>query len=136
MVPLWVVYAFIGFLGYFLVNFLFKFVSSENPLMVSMVLYGSAALSMFLLLLNKMNFSITTRSLIIAILIGISSVIATVFGLKSIKLSPNPGYSAAIYSANFVLLTIVSVFVFGSSLTVTKFLGVLATLLGLILLSI
>lgn len=134
--PLWVIYALIGFVGYFFVNFLFKFVSSENPLLVSMILYGAAAISMFLLLITKMDFSISTRSLIIAILIGICSVTATVFGIKSIKLSPNPGYSAAIYSANFVLLTIASVFVFDASLTITKFLGVLATLLGLILLSI
>lgn len=136
MIETWVIYAFMGFIGYFFVNFLFKFVSSENPFMISLVLYGAAAVSMFLISATKMDFSITTRSLIIAILIGICSVIGTVFGLKSIKLAPNPGYSAAIYSANFVLLTIISIFAFGSSLTITKFMGVLATLLGLILLSI
>ncbi len=132
----WVIYALIAFIGYFFVNFLFRFVSSENPLLISMILYGTAGIVMFIILASKMDFSIPIRSVIISILIGICSVIATVFALKSIKLSPNPGYSSAIYSANFVLLTIVSFFVFGSSLTLTKFLGVLATLFGLILLSI
>lgn len=136
MVGNWLVYAFVAFLGYFFVNFLFKFVSSENPFLISLFLYGAAAATMFLILAPKMDFSINTRSIIIAVLIGICSVTATVFALKSIKLAPNPGYSVAVYSANFLLLTIVSVFVFGSSLTTIKFLGVLATLIGLILLSI
>ena len=136
MIETWVIYAFVGFIGYFFVNFLFKFVSSENPFLISLILYGAAAGSMFLVLAPKMEFSITTRSLIIAVLIGICSVTATVFAIKSINLAPNPGYSVTIYSAGFVLLAIVSVFVFKSSLTVTKILGVLATFLGLILLSI
>jgi hypothetical protein len=132
----WVVYAFIGFAGYFLVNFLMKFVASENPLLISLVLYGAATIAMLAIVAPKMDFSLSGRSVFIAILIGIFSVIATIFALKSISLSPNPGYSVAIYSANFVLLSLVSVFAFHSSLTFAKFMGILAVIIGLILLSI
>ena len=136
MVATWVIYALIAFVGYFFVNFLFKFVASEDAKVVSLILYAAAAISMLVILMPKMNFSISTRAIIIAILIGICSVTATVFAIKSINLSPNPGYISAIYSANFVLLAIVSIFVFKSSLTYTKVLGILATFAGLILLCI
>ncbi len=136
MVETWVIYAFIGFIGYFFVNFLFKFVSSENPLMISLILYGTAAISMLVLLAPKMQFALSTKAIIIAAIIGISSVVATVFALKSIALAPNPGYSGAIYSANFVLVTLISVLVFGSSLSLVKFIGVAAVFIGLVLLSL
>ncbi len=135
MVETWVIYAFIGFLGYFFVNFLFKYVSSENPLLVSLILYGAAALSMLLFLVPQMQFSISMKAVLIAIIIGICSVTATVFALKSIELAPNPGYSGAIYSANFVLVTLISVLVFGSSLNLPQFMGVIAVFVGLVLLS-
>jgi len=136
MIETWVIYAFIAFIGYFFTALLMKFVSSENPFLICLILYGTASVLMFLILAPKMEFSITARTLIIAVFIGIFSVMATVFVIKSINLAPNPGYSVAIFSSNFVLLTIVSVFVFGSSLTFVKVLGILATLIGLVLLSI
>ena len=91
---------------------------------------------MLVLLAPKMQFSISTKSIIIAVIIGISSVVATVFALKSVELAPNPGYSGAIYSANFVLVTLISVLVFGSSLSVVKLIGVVAVFVGLVLLSL
>lgn len=136
MVETWIIYAFIGFIGYFFVNFLFKFVSSENPLMISLILYGTAAISMLVLLAPKMQFSLSTKAIIIAVIIGISSVTATVFALKSIAIAPNPGYSGAIYSANFVLVTLISVLVFDSSLNFPQLIGVIAVFVGLVLLSL
>ncbi len=135
MIETWVLYAFVACIGYFIVNLMFRFVSSENAFMISLILYGVAAVSMFLILAPKMEFTVTMHSFTIAALIGVCSGMSTVFAIKSINLAPNPGYSVAIYSANFVLLSIVSIFVFNSPLTATKFLGVLATLIGLILLS-
>jgi|SRR3989344_6214270 len=136
MVDLWVIYAFAGFLAYFFVNFFFKFISSENPIVASMIVYGAAAIVMLVLALQKMDFSINAKSALIAALAGFASVTGTIFALKSMQLAPNPGYSTAIFSANFVLLTIVSIFFFGSELTLIKGLGLLATLIGLVLLSI
>ncbi len=61
---------------------------------------------------------------------------ATVFALKSIKIAPNPGYSVAIYSANFVLLAVISVLVFKSELNLIKFIGIMSILVGIVLLSV
>lgn len=136
MVEPWVLYAFIAFLGYFSVNFLFKFVSNENPLMVSMIFYGFGALAMLALIAPKKDFSINSRTLLIALLIGLCSVTATIYALKSIKLAPNPGYSVAIYSSNFVLVAIVSLLVLHSEVSLKKILGIISALIGLLLLSI
>lgn len=132
----WVIYAFVGFIAYFFTNFLFKFVASENPLVVALILYAAAAISMLVILLPKMDFAIGGRSIAIAALIGIASVVGTVFAIKSINLAPNPGYSTAIFSANFVLLTIVSVWAFGSSLSLVQGAGVALTFVGLLLISL
>jgi len=136
MAETWIVYAFIALVGYFLVNFLFKFVAGDNPFLISMILYGAASACMFLILAPKMEFSISATSTIIAVLIGICSVGATVFALKSMSIAPNPGYTVTIYSANFLLLAIVSVVVFKSELTTQKLAGIAATLIGLLLLSL
>jgi len=134
----WVLYAFLGFAGYFFVNLLFKFVSSDNAFLVSLILYATAAAAMLLLLAPKggAGFAISYSSAAIAAAIGLASVTATVFALKSVEAAPNPGYSAAIYSANFVLVAFVSVLVFGAPLTGMKFLGILATFAGLALISL
>lgn len=136
MIEKWIIYAFIGFLGYFFVNLLFKYVSTDNPLLVGFILYGTAGIAALIFLIPKMDFSISLKSILIAAAIGICSLTATIFAIKSIKLAPNPGYSVAIFSANFVLLTIISIWIFNAPLTLSKGIGVFATFIGLILLSI
>ena len=136
MLETWVIYALIAFMGYFFVNLIMRMVSSENPLVVTLVFYATATLALLLFLAARKEFSISTRGVALSMVIGIFSIVATVFFVKSISIAPNPGYTAALSSANFVLLAIVSVFVFRSPLTPLKFLGIVATLIGLILLTI
>ncbi len=138
MISLWVLYAFVALIGYFLVNFLLKVVSNENPFVVSLILYASAVAAMLAVILpsSDISMAISRKSAIIACLIGLFSVGATVFALKSVEIAPNPGYSVAIYSAGFVFVAIASVFVFGSEFTMTKFAGVLAVLAGMVLLAL
>jgi len=137
-IELWAVYAFVGFFGYFFVNLLLKYVSNESPYLVSLVLYSSAATAMAVILVpkGKAAFFMPLKPLAVSAAIGVFSVVATVYAVKSVKLSPNPGYSAAIYSANFVLVAIASFVLFGSELSLKKIIGIFATLAGLVLLSI
>ena len=130
------IYAFLAFLGYLFVNLGMKFVSGENPYLVSLVLYFVAGISMFVVLLQKFEFSIAPKSIMIAALMGLFSLGATVFALKAMKTTSNPGYVVAIFSANFVVLSIISVFIFGSSLSLKGLIGVIAIFIGLMLLSI
>lgn len=138
MISPWVLYAFVALIGYFFVNFLLKVVSNDNPFVVSLILYASAAAAMLAVILPSSDISMTIsrKSAMIAAFIGLSSVAGTIFALKSVEIAPNPGYSVAIYSAGFVLVTIASVFAFGSELTLTKFAGVIAIFAGLVLLAL
>jgi uncharacterized membrane protein len=136
MIELWVLYSLVAFLGYFLINFFLKVLASENPFMVTLLVYAAAAVAMFIVLLPKMEFSIDFRPALIAIILGVLSAFTTVVALKALDIAPNPGYAVSIYSANFVLLAIVSVFAFGSSFNLMKFIGVLLTFAGMIMLSI
>lgn len=136
MFETWVIFAFVSLLGYTLVNLLYKPISKENPLLMAFIIYGSATIIILILLFIQGNFSISSKSTAIAIIIGLSSAFATIFAIKSINLAPNPGYSVAIYSASFVFIAVASVFLFSSTLTIKKVIGILATLIGLILLSI
>ncbi len=133
---LWIIYAFLAFLGYLFVNLGMKFVSVENPYLVSLILYFAAGIAMLAVLLPKFQFSIAPKSIAIAAVMGLFSVGATVFALKAMKTAPNPGYVAAIFSANFVVLSIISVFIFGSTLSLKGILGAIAVFVGLLLLSI
>lgn len=133
---LWIIYAFLAFLGYLFVNIGMKFVSVENPYLVSLILYFSAGIVMLIVLLQKFEFSIAPKSIAISAVMGLFSVGATVFALKAMKMTSNPGYVAAIFSANFVVLSIISVFIFGSSLSLKGIAGVIAVFVGLLLLSI
>ena len=135
---LWAIYAFVALIGFFLVNFLFKVVSHENPLVVSLILYSSAVLTMLALILpsSDISMAISKKSAIVAAFIGLFSVGATIFALKSVEIAPNPGYSVAIYSAGFVFVVVASVFAFGSEITMTKFVGILAVFAGMVLLAL
>ena len=132
----WIIYAFLAFLGYLFVNLGMKFVSVENPYLVSLILYFAAGIAMLVVLLPKFQFSIPIKSIAIATVMGLFSVTATIFALKAMKTSPNPGYVSAIFSAKFVVLSIISVFIFYTALSLKGILGVIAVFVGLLLLSI
>lgn len=133
---LWLIYSFIAFLGYLFVNLGMKFVSAENPYVVSLILYSSATVAMLFMALEKAQFSAAPKSIAISAAMGLFSVGATVFALKAMKIAPNPGYVATIFSANFVVLTIISVIFLGTALDWKGIVGTLLIFAGLALLSI
>ncbi len=132
----WVIFALISFLAYFFVNLLMKFLSHENPYLVSLQLYLASALFMFFFMGRNFKIKLDKKSIWICIATGISSMIATIFSLKALSTAPNPGYAVAIFSSSYVLIAIISPFVFKSSLDSRKVIGIIATLIGLVLLSV
>jgi uncharacterized membrane protein len=76
------------------------------------------------------------KTIFLSVLVGISSVLGSLFAILSIRHAPNPGYSVAIYSANFVLLALTSILFFRSELTIPKLLGMLSIIFGIFLLSL
>lgn len=134
----WVINAFGALVAFFFVGFLFKAVSKENPYLMSVVLYAVAAVAAGCVIVfgSQGLARPSLRSIVIAGLIGLASLTGTIFSLRSIATAPNPGYTIAIYSAFFVPVAIASYFVFGSSLGWQQFLGIVAVLIGLVLLSL
>lgn len=133
---LWIIYSVIAFLGYLFVNLGMKFVSAENPYVISLILYFSATIAMLFMALQKAQFSAPPKSIAISAAMGLCSVGATVFALKAMKIAPNPGYVTAIFSANFVVLTIISVIFLGAAIDLKGIIGTIAIFAGLALLSI
>lgn len=58
------------------------------------------------------------------------------YGAKSLQVAPNPGYTVAILSLQIVLVTIVSVFWFDSTISLSKVVGILFMLIGGLLLAL
>ena len=56
------------------------------------------------------------------------------FSVKAYETAPNPGYAAAITAASVIILTLFSVFAFGSELTPMRGLGVALSVVGVVIL--
>ena len=88
-------------------------------------------------LINKNNFIITeNKTFALLILVGIFSFLGNLFLTKSMLLAKNPGYTNAISSANVVLVTTFAYFLFKSEITITKLIGIIITLTGVIIVAL
>lgn len=70
--------------------------------------------------------------LIVVLTAGIFSVIANIGIFEGVRRSPNPGYSIAITNNTTFLIAFFSVLIFGSSLNILKFLGMLFIAIGIL----
>jgi len=70
------------------------------------------------------------------VLAAVFSFIANLSEVKAIKLAPNTGYVQAVRSANMIPTLFLSVWLFNSSISILKFLGVLVIVSGLMILII
>ena len=65
--------------------------------------------------------------------IGVIAYVANVLQYRSIGLSPNPGYPAAIIGSQVIVVSLLSFFIFKSVLTTRKFVGILLCSAGMVL---
>jgi drug/metabolite transporter (DMT)-like permease len=72
----------------------------------------------------------------IVFLASIFSLVAGIFNVKGIALSPNPGYHDAIRNSRILFATLISVPLLGAAMDKKKFLGVLIILIGMAILVI
>ena len=64
------------------------------------------------------------------------SYVGNIFHLKSIELAPNPGYPTAILGLQIVIISLISLFLFGSKITLTKGIGIGFAAIAIILLAL
>ena len=86
-------------------------------------------------LYKKSSFKIDKGSLVWFLVLSIVAFVANYFSIIALKLAPNPGYVRAIQSANIVLITVSSIFLFGSTISIKAILGIMLILGGLYLLT-
>ena len=67
---------------------------------------------------------------------GISAGVASLLLAKSFELSPNPGYSMAVFSMQSVLTAVSSYFLHNATISIPKVIGMLVAIFGVITLSI
>lgn len=66
---------------------------------------------------------------------GLSAGVASLLLAKSFDISPNPGYSMAVFRMQSVLTTIASYFLYGAPISISKTMGMLVAICGVITLS-
>jgi drug/metabolite transporter (DMT)-like permease len=86
-------------------------------------------------LYKKSSFKISTDSLVWFLVLSIVAFVANYFSIIALKLAPNPGYVRAIQSANIIIITVSSIFLFGSTISIKMILGIMLILGGLYLLT-
>ncbi len=98
-----------------------------------LALFG--ALIAFLYIVGaKEGFSISKWAIILLVVAAVFSFLGNVFLLNSINISSNPGYPLAVSGVHILLVAVISIFVFKSEFTLTKGIGVILAVLGIILL--
>lgn len=83
---------------------------------------------------KKISIDLSKEKWIYLILIGIFSALFNYYMNVGYKYSPNPGYVNAINASSITFVTLLSVFLFKDEFSFRKFVGVIGTTIGLILL--
>ena len=104
-----------------------------SGLLVVYVAYSIYDFQEFKGLLNQDNLYVF---LFWGFLVGTTSMAANISQIKAMDKSPNPGYVMAIFSANAILIMILSLLFFKAPITWLKFAGILIVLVGLFVLLI
>lgn len=94
---------------------------------------AAVALLAFLVFSGK-PLAVSQNVFLILLAAGLFSAVGNVFLFSSIASSPNPGYADAVAASRIVLLSIASIFLFGSGISLTGVIGVILVFAGVALL--
>ncbi len=102
-----------------------------------LILYMWGIASIILLgyhLFSKQSLAISKPLIMIVIFAALTALAGNYFLNKAVYESPNPGYATAVASLQILIVVISSFFIFGSDLTIQKFIGAMLVLVGVFLL--
>jgi drug/metabolite transporter (DMT)-like permease len=117
---------------------LIKHVNSNGitiPIIMFFLYLVGAVTTVFYSYVNNYKFFEFSKLTIFLILIGLFSTIGMLTQIRAINLAPNAGYAVAIISAQTIVTALGAYLIFGASLSVMKFTGILVTLLGVFIIS-
>lgn len=135
MFPNWVYLSLVSLVGFGVVNAGFKYVSGDDPVEAAFFIYFSAAAATLLVVLATDRSLPSGTTPVTASVLGLFSLVATVAAIYAVRSAPNPGYVAAIFSTNVVLVALVSVPLFGSRLEPENVAGIVLAVVAIFLIT-
>ena len=139
MIMNWVACSFISMISFSAMMLLFKKLTETNmlPGVINFYFFLFSTVAIFLFnVIRGTKLELPSNSIYIFVLTALIAVAANFFSISAMKLAPNPGYAKAIQSFDVSIITIASVFLFGSQITIAKAAGIVFSVLGLMLLSL
>lgn len=135
----WVTYSFISMVSFASMMLLFKKLTETTmlPEVINFYFFLFSTIAFLIFnLVRRTKVELPSNSIYIFILAALIAISANYFSISAIKTAANPGYSKAIQAFDVVIVTISSIFLFGSPITMIKAAGIVLSVCGLILLSL
>lgn len=133
----WIVFSVFAFFCYGLLSLSAKYFFEQGINVIIFLVFLSTVVSLLIIIEIRVK-RISAQSVkshpILLLLIGISSLAFNFFHFEALKSAPNIGYVNAINAGSISLVTILSVFLLKDEFSAKKFVGVIGTTLGLIIL--
>lgn len=133
----WMIYSFIALLSFAAVGILYKIIrvsSLELYFLISII--SGAILGAILGIQGKEIEIEELNTIILLVLLGVFMTIGQVFGIKAIKaFERNPGIVVFLMNLNFILVYILSIFIFGVRPSFKELIGVMLAVLSFFLMT-
>lgn len=113
-----------------------KLAAFGAPLSLLSVSIGTGICCVIHLIANRMPFQIPLSAALWFTAASVLSYVGNYFQLRAINEGPNPGFATAIVGCQSIILMVASFYLFGSDLSVTKVVGVLLCVAGVVVLSL
>lgn len=85
---------------------------------------------------KKVPLQLSTAMILFLLLAAVFSFIGNYFQVKSYNESPNPGYASTLVATQLILITVFSIFLYGSEFNWVKVVGIVIVILGSYLVSL
>jgi uncharacterized membrane protein len=136
---MWMLYSVLTALSFTGMFLLFKRVSLEGTSTVAYLTWIFLFSSLFFFLhigVTKESIRLSVTTILLILAAGVLSYVGNILQFKAIAAAPNPGYPLAIVSSQAVLMTIASIYFFGSDFSLMKGVGVVLCVTGAMVLSL
>jgi len=136
MKMLWIIYAFVAMLCLTVMVLIETKVTriESSSILINMYIFGLAFIGFLFLALRGGRLTMPSTAIYLLVIVAVIAVAMNFFAIESLRLAPNPGYPKTIKALSAVLVTLFAVVFLGSKLTMIKFISVLVTILGIVML--
>ncbi len=131
---LWFYYALIGAVLIAIETIALKKLTQMNLSNIAintLVFTGVAVAMLVYFFISKSDISLKKEHIKWVAIAIVSTFLFIILSLEAFKLAPNPGYVNAIQGFCAVIVTVLSIFIFGTTFSVVKFIGIIFVLIGI-----